>query len=140
MPGSPAAEAGLRKNDIVTGVDHIPVEGWQQFRARIASARLGEPLPITVWRQGTEEDPTLHPISLEQFHQRQHAQGGDKPLIFNRWGFALATENKNVVVLTVHQQGKAYQAGLRATVFSAATSLVPFANLTTLKPSQKHRA
>jgi serine protease Do len=49
---SPAAEAGLRAGDVILLVDGRPIEGPGSLQARIEIARVGEPLNLTISRNG----------------------------------------------------------------------------------------
>lgn len=52
-PGSPAALAGLLEGDLVLRVEETPVTGVDSLREAIA-AHLGEPIQLTVLRDGAE--------------------------------------------------------------------------------------
>jgi Do/DeqQ family serine protease len=52
-PNSPAAQAGLRKGDIVTALNGRPVRGPAELRARLAVVPVGEAVELKVQR-GTE--------------------------------------------------------------------------------------
>jgi Do/DeqQ family serine protease len=52
LRGSPAARAGLRPGDIVTGVDGRPVSDSAQLRNELASVKVGSLLKLTVMRRG----------------------------------------------------------------------------------------
>ncbi|MBA3685306.1 MAG: trypsin-like peptidase domain-containing protein [Planctomycetes bacterium] len=67
IPGSPAETGGLLANDIVLAINTLPIGSWQQFRARIASARIGETLELQVWRAGKRAAVTLTPVAADQF-------------------------------------------------------------------------
>ena len=48
--GGPAAQAGLRRGDVVLTVDGEPVAAPNQFQSRIARLRPGDDLALEVWR------------------------------------------------------------------------------------------
>ncbi len=49
-PGSPAAEAGLRKGDVITGLNGRPVRGAAELRARLGVVPVGESVELRVQR------------------------------------------------------------------------------------------
>ena len=71
MPGSPAAEAGLKPGDIILAIEGQSVAGIEQFRTRIASARINEPLAMAIWRNNAEENITVIP-GLGRLHRIGH--------------------------------------------------------------------
>ncbi len=52
MDDSPAAKAGLKRNDVVIEFDGQPVSELQKFRLKVADTPAGKPMPITVLRDG----------------------------------------------------------------------------------------
>ncbi len=56
---SPAAEAGLQENDIVTAVDGQPVTGRRDLTDIVGAAEPGSKLTLTVYRQGRETEVTV---------------------------------------------------------------------------------
>ncbi|MDQ3778142.1 MAG: trypsin-like peptidase domain-containing protein [Actinomycetota bacterium] len=59
VPGSPAARAGIRANDLVTEVDGRRVTSGDQLRAAIDAKRPGEELRLTIRRAGNERELTV---------------------------------------------------------------------------------
>lgn len=60
MPGSAAEEAGIQEGDVVTSVDGTPVFDFDQLREAVGNSD-GNPLTLTVWRNGETLDITLTP-------------------------------------------------------------------------------
>lgn len=56
VPGSPAAEAGLRIGDIVETLDGKPMENGRQFDVNLYRRRAGELAQVAVWRDGSTRD------------------------------------------------------------------------------------
>ncbi len=56
QPGSPAARAGLKKDDVILKVGGAPVETWEDLADKIRKGKAGEPLALVV-RRGTQEMP-----------------------------------------------------------------------------------
>jgi serine protease Do len=52
MEDSPAARAGLLRNDVVVEFDGQPVTELQKFRIKVADTPVGSRVPITVLRDG----------------------------------------------------------------------------------------
>lgn len=64
LPDSPAEEAGLMAGDIITNVNAIPIESFDDLRA--ATAHYGaQPLEITYKREGELQRLTLSPRRIE---------------------------------------------------------------------------
>ncbi|HEV2301665.1 MAG TPA: Do family serine endopeptidase [Stellaceae bacterium] len=53
-PGSPAAAAGLRRDDLIVAIDGSPVTSGTDLRNRIGLVRMGTAVALTVDRQGGE--------------------------------------------------------------------------------------
>jgi Do/DeqQ family serine protease len=53
-PGSPAAAAGLRRNDLIVAVDGSPVTSSTDLRNRIGLTRIGRQVSLTIDRRGGE--------------------------------------------------------------------------------------
>ncbi|SHJ79303.1 putative serine protease PepD [Tessaracoccus bendigoensis DSM 12906] len=61
--GSPAAEAGLRVDDLITEVDGQPVSGSLSLVALVRAGQVGQPMTLTVLRDGSEESITVTPVA-----------------------------------------------------------------------------
>ena len=53
-PGSPAAQAGLQKGDVVTKIDEFEVNDQQSLTARVATKGIGNTVNLTLLRAGRE--------------------------------------------------------------------------------------
>jgi S1-C subfamily serine protease len=56
VPGQPAAQGGLRANDVVISVDGVRLDGPADLQRAVASAPVGSRLRISVVRDGRPED------------------------------------------------------------------------------------
>jgi len=61
ISGSPAQAAGLRTGDIITAVAGKPVDSREAFSTLTATVAAGQPLPLTVTRDGKAESISVHP-------------------------------------------------------------------------------
>src|SRR5271157_4513505 len=59
VPDSPAAKAGLKKNDVITEGNGQRVEGASQFRRMIREIPAGRTAQLTVWRDGRAQSITV---------------------------------------------------------------------------------
>lgn len=57
-PGSPAQKCGLAEWDILRSADGKPLNDDEALRKIIASHTIGEPLKLTLWRNGAEQELT----------------------------------------------------------------------------------
>ena len=64
VSGSPAAEAGLRRGDLVLDVGRHPVEDAQGIQRQLFGEAIGVPLPVTVLRNGAMVDVVAVPSEL----------------------------------------------------------------------------
>ncbi|HEX9458447.1 MAG TPA: PDZ domain-containing protein, partial [Thermoanaerobaculia bacterium] len=61
ISGSPAQAAGLRTGDIITAVAGRPVDSREAFSTLTATVAAGQPLPLTVARDGKTESISVRP-------------------------------------------------------------------------------
>jgi serine protease Do len=64
VPGSPAAQAGLRAGDLVLDVGRHPVQDAQGIQKQLFGDAVGVPLPVTVLRNGAMVDVVAVPTEL----------------------------------------------------------------------------
>ncbi|ETK36944.1 S1C family serine protease [Microbispora sp. ATCC PTA-5024] len=64
VPGSPAAKAGLRVNDLVLTAGGEPVGDAQGLQRLLFAEAIGRRLPITVFRNGALVDVITEPVEL----------------------------------------------------------------------------
>ncbi|HZE99256.1 MAG TPA: PDZ domain-containing protein [Planctomycetota bacterium] len=55
LPGSPAEQAGLKKNDILTRIDGKAVKGEEGLAAFMSGAKVGQDVTLTVLRKSKEQ-------------------------------------------------------------------------------------
>jgi serine protease Do len=56
---SPAANAGIRPNDVIVEVNHQPVSNVSQVQRELQRATPGQPVFLVVWRDGQENFVTI---------------------------------------------------------------------------------
>jgi len=61
IPGSPAQAAGLRTGDIITAVAGRPVDSREAFSTLTATVAAGQPLPLTIARDGNTQSISVRP-------------------------------------------------------------------------------
>jgi membrane-associated protease RseP (regulator of RpoE activity) len=59
---SPAQQAGLQAGDEFISINHQPVSGWKQVQDALSLAKAGEPLPLTIQRNGNPLDLAITPV------------------------------------------------------------------------------
>ncbi|WP_431918801.1 S1C family serine protease [Nonomuraea jabiensis] len=64
VPGSPAHRAGLRSGDLVLSAGRSPVGDAQSLQRLMFADAIGQPLPITVYRNGALVDVIAEPVEL----------------------------------------------------------------------------
>ncbi|WP_406693626.1 trypsin-like peptidase domain-containing protein [Singulisphaera sp. Ch08] len=62
-PGSPAAEAGLIRGDVILNLDGKPIAGPGSLQAAIEFAAVDRPLTLTIDRDGERKEVTITPKS-----------------------------------------------------------------------------
>ena len=65
VEGSPAAQAGLRREDLIVAVDETAVEGVDDLQRLMTGELIGESVTATVLREGNRIEVLLVPVELE---------------------------------------------------------------------------
>ena len=66
VPNSPAAKAGLKPGDVITGFNGGPVVSVPNFRLTVSSREAGKHFALKYWREGKEHETTIVPAPYEQ--------------------------------------------------------------------------
>jgi serine protease Do/serine protease DegQ len=113
---SPASQSGLRKGDVVTGLNGRPVRGAAELRARLGVVPVGETVALRVQR-GTETHTLKATIGEIQ---KTSSAGGQAVQELSGASFqevekkGLAGRNRAVLVTSVKPESPAFQHGIRA--------------------------
>lgn len=59
-PGSPAAQAGIKPNDVILRLDGVPNPKWEEAELRVSTS-AGEAIPLEIARRGRKLSTTLTP-------------------------------------------------------------------------------
>ena len=117
--GGPAQKAGLKQNDVILAIEGKPVNNSQQLALRVAEAKPGATVAVTVWRDKKE---LKVPVTLVERTEEVEAQArGAEEVLGLRVqdltdelaGQLGVTGEKGVVVAAVQRDGPAVRAGLR---------------------------
>lgn len=74
LPGSPAAKAGIRHNDLVVEIGSTAIANDCDFEDA-AFARSCDPVRIVVWRAGAAVESTLVPVEQDSFFEQTCRDG-----------------------------------------------------------------
>ena len=65
FPGSPAAAAGLRPDDLIVGVDSAPIAASEALRDELARREADAPTTLSILRRGELIEATLDPATVD---------------------------------------------------------------------------
>src|SRR5580692_2070489 len=69
--GTPAAQAGLKKGDVILQVNGQPVNASNQLRVQISQFAPGTPVKLQIWRNGGKQDVSLKLAELNEKEEKQ---------------------------------------------------------------------
>src|SRR6266545_2930397 len=110
--GSPAAKAGLRQGDVITGYNGKSVADNNQLRNAVASTKPGTRVNLDVLRNGRTESMQATVGELEAQRLRKStpaAEGGDS----GKFGMTVENDDDGVVITDLDPAGIAAESGLR---------------------------
>jgi len=64
VPGSPAATAGLRPEDLILDVDGVPIQDARDLQRLMLAERIGRPITIRAFRDGRVVEVSATPVEL----------------------------------------------------------------------------
>jgi serine protease Do len=155
MKGGPADKAGIRRLDVITGVDGKKVRNGDELIAAISSRRAGETVKVTVWRDGKFKELAValgdrKELSKEENQENEDdaeapnsSRDDDKALNLdkaygfnvealspaNRLQYGIAKDVKGVVVTSVATRSAASEKGLQSGLVITAVGTRDVANL-----------
>jgi Do/DeqQ family serine protease len=115
QPNSPASQAGLRKGDVVTGLNGRPVRGAAELRARLGVVPVGDTVELRVQRGGETRTLKAQIGPIES-----GPAGGEAVKELAGAAFqevekrGLAGRNRAVLVSAVKPESPAFRHGIRA--------------------------
>lgn len=122
----PAAEAGLKSDDIIQTLNGEPVKSWSSFRSKIGTSSPGTEIELGIIRDGSKKTVTVTlgemPEDLMASQQQQTPERDmEKQLGFQVQNLTpeiaqklgLEPNRKGVVVARISRSSNAYRQGLR---------------------------
>ena len=79
MPGSPAAQGGLREGDVILTFDGLPLRDSDDLRIKASMAGVGKKVPMRIWRGGRERTITVTLGAMDKLAQRNPAKRSATP-------------------------------------------------------------
>jgi serine protease Do len=122
MPGTPAAQAGLKSGDVITKLDGNAIEDAADLTHRIASFKPGEKINLAVVRDGAEmtldatlaEHKTATVTKAENVDTAQNEAGPTLGVALARADEVTGAGDKGVAIVGVDPNGAAAAQGLTA--------------------------
>jgi serine protease Do len=65
VEGGPADRAGMRPEDLIVELDGSAIEGMDDLQRVVVNELIGRPVPMTVVREGREQELELVPVELD---------------------------------------------------------------------------
>lgn len=69
VPGSPAAEGGIRRGDVITDIDGTPITSAEQLQDVVEDSRIGQALRFQVRRGEETQELEIRPAEMQDFAQ-----------------------------------------------------------------------
>jgi serine protease Do/serine protease DegQ len=112
---SPAAKAGLRKADVVTGLNGRPVRGAAELRARLGVVPVGDTVELQIQRGAEKRTIKAQIAAIESGGSGGEAVQELSGAVFQEVAKSgLPGRNRAVLVTAVKPESPAYRHGLRA--------------------------
>lgn len=117
-PFTPAEKAGVKGGDVILTVDGGRIASSQQFRARLAVRRPGEPFQLGLWRNGTPVEITLRIADRADIERQLHEAAQQliaKGIAAPAFGFTLLADGPaaaGLLIVAIEADSLAERAGL----------------------------
>jgi serine protease Do len=143
VPGSPAAEAGVKVGDVVTAIEGHEVDDPEDLRFRVATLPVDAPARLTLWRKGQQQTviatvtapPDDPPRGLAVLEGRQPLAGATvgnlNPAFAEELG--LDSAQRGVAVAAVKDGSTAGRLGLEKGDILVSLNAKPLASVTALR-------
>jgi serine protease Do len=122
QPGSPAAKVGIKAGDVVTAVDDASIKNPRQLAQKIGALAPGEPVKLTVLRNGMAKTLTAT-LAAMPVDQQAHAEpvakgataahGSELGLALSPAGSVAGTAQQGVAIVAVDPDGAGAEHGLQ---------------------------
>ncbi len=113
FPDTPADRGGLENGDVVLTVGGVRIAGQMQFRSRLAACRIGQEVPLTIWRGGKTLERSVVPVALEDIKKKRAIIKAEDEIDLKAFGLHLGNDGQPGLVITeIDSKGLAAQAGL----------------------------
>jgi serine protease Do len=111
-PGSPAAKAGLKAGDVVTGVDAIQIKDPRALARTIAALGPDKSVTLHLWRDGKAQSV---PMTLGRLADQpvRKASAEDQGGGLDGLGLSVQPGKQGLAVVGVDPEGKAAELGVR---------------------------
>lgn len=128
QPGSPAERAGVRRGDIITAFNKVPVSDSNSLRNTVAQTPPQTPVTLTIWRDGREQQLQMTVGELPVEPGRRGTSGSSEKDSVERGRLGLSVEpltpemaarlelprgTQGLLITDVDPAGPAADAGLR---------------------------
>jgi serine protease Do len=117
-PDSPAAQAGLKDDDVITHYDGQVVEGTVQFRRLVRETPAGRTVTLAVWRDGSSQNISVDLGERSAFSEKKmkgKIRGLDNVYAFSMpnpdFSFAMPAINSRMPVLGINAEDVSGQLG-----------------------------
>jgi serine protease DegQ len=135
VPGSAAAEAGIKPGDVIIKINGKKIKTFNELRGKIGSIAAGKQVNFTIIRNGDEEELT---VTLKQSQVNKVAAAGIHRM-FEGAKLENNNQNKGVIISEVADNSPAQMVGLQSGDLITAINRTPINNIADLRSYLKDR-
>ncbi|PLX73288.1 MAG: peptidase, partial [Desulfuromonas sp.] len=114
LPDTPAAEAGIRRGDVLLRINGKEIRGVRELQLMVASAPLDENLEVTVLRDGEEFTLSVQVAKRDEYVAGQHPEQKESAKAVIGLKVGPVDAEQGAQVLEVEAGSPAAEAGVRA--------------------------